>query len=82
MTQFCDRMIEVFLHEKPQLKDWRKFLVFREEWKKYSKNFYRRCELRADLEEDSSVKKKFVELARKVKKVHTVCLFFFKNVFV
>lgn len=69
ITQFCDKMIDVFLYEKPKSKDWRKYLVFREEWKKYRDSFYNRCQTRAHSEVDSEMKQKFVMLARKVKKV-------------
>lgn len=69
MTQFCDKMIEVFLNEKPKSKDWRKYLVFRDEWKKYRDRFYNRCYARADAENDTGMKNKLITLARKVKKV-------------
>lgn len=69
MTQFCDKMIEFFLHEKPNTKDWRKILVFREEWGKYKESFYARCRARADTEEDQPMKQKLIVLARKVKKI-------------
>jgi hypothetical protein len=69
MTQICDKFIEVFMHEKPETKDWRKILVFREEWQRYRPHFYKRCQARIDVETDSLVKQKLVVLARKVKKV-------------
>lgn len=69
MTQFCDRMIEFFMNEKPVTKDWRKLLVFRDEWKKYKESFFNRCQIRADNEKDQSMKQKLVILARKVQKV-------------
>ncbi|XP_009391923.3 uncharacterized protein At4g37920 isoform X1 [Musa acuminata AAA Group] len=69
MTQFCDKMIEFFMHEKPQTKDWRKFLVFRDDWKKYKENFFNRCQVRADTEDDPVMKQKLVGLARKMKKI-------------
>lgn len=67
MTQICDKFIEFFMHEKPQTKDWRKILVFREEWRRYRPHFYKHCQARIDLEIDSSMKQKLVVLARKVK---------------
>ena len=73
MTQICDRFIEFFMHEKPETKDWRKILVFREEWQRYRPHFYKRCQVRIDVETDTSVKQKLIVLARKVKKV---CSFF------
>lgn len=69
MTEFCDKMIEVFLNEKPKSKDWRKYLVFRDEWKKYRDRFYNRCFARADAENDTVMKNKLLTLARKVKKI-------------
>ncbi|ERN18091.1 hypothetical protein AMTR_s00046p00227230 [Amborella trichopoda] len=69
MTQFCDKMIEVLMNEKTQTKDWRKLLIFREEWNKYRKRFFDRCHSRADAEKDPSMKQKLIILARKLKKV-------------
>ncbi|XP_020103778.1 uncharacterized protein At4g37920, chloroplastic-like isoform X1 [Ananas comosus] len=69
MTQFCDKMIDFFMIEKPQTKDWRKILVFRDDWSKYRENFFNRCHVRADTEKDPSMKQKLVGLARKVKKI-------------
>ncbi|KAK1292845.1 Uncharacterized protein QJS10_CPB17g02451 [Acorus calamus] len=69
LAQFCDKMIEVFMHEKPQTKNWRKLLVFRDEWNKYREGFYNRCQARADSEHDPMMKQKLIALARKVKKI-------------
>ncbi|KAL9245911.1 hypothetical protein vseg_019508 [Gypsophila vaccaria] len=69
VTQFCDKMIDLFMNEKPRPKDWRKYLVFRNDWKKYSGRFYNRCRNRADLESDVVLKEKFNSLATKVKKI-------------
>ncbi|CAI9110558.1 OLC1v1010609C1 [Oldenlandia corymbosa var. corymbosa] len=69
MTQFCDKIIDLFLNEKPKSKDWKKYLVFRDEWKKYRDKFYSRCLTRADSENDSQMKQKLTSLARKVKKI-------------
>lgn len=70
ITQFCDKMIDVFLNEKPKSRQWRKYLVFREEWKKYSEGFYYRCRTRADMETEPAMKQKLILLGRKVKKVY------------
>ncbi|CAN1787451.1 Uncharacterized protein At4g37920 [Linum perenne] len=67
MTQFCDKMIDVFLSEKRRAKDWRKYLVFRKEWNKYKDSFYRRCHVRANMETDPVMKEKLTSLAFKVK---------------
>ncbi|KAL5705523.1 hypothetical protein ACHQM5_023818 [Ranunculus cassubicifolius] len=69
ITQFCDKIIDVFLNEKPLSKDWRKLLVFREEWNKYRDCFYNRCRSRAESEEDLGMRQKLVMLGRKVKKI-------------
>uniref|UniRef100_A0A2P2KN63 Uncharacterized protein MANES_12G121300 n=1 Tax=Rhizophora mucronata TaxID=61149 RepID=A0A2P2KN63_RHIMU len=69
MTQFCDKIIDVFLNEKPKVKDWKKLLVLRQEWKKYREGFYSRCQIRADREADPAAKQKLVSLASKVKKI-------------
>ncbi|KAJ8769323.1 hypothetical protein K2173_002527 [Erythroxylum novogranatense] len=69
ITQFCDRMIDVFLNQKKRVKDWRKYLLFKEEWKKYSDRFYSRCQTRADMETDATMKQKLISLASKVKKI-------------
>ncbi|KAM5576968.1 uncharacterized protein ABKV19_007683 [Rosa sericea] len=69
ITQFCDKIIDIFLNEKPRVKEWRRYLVFREEWKKYRDCFYNRCRNRADAESDVTMKEKLVSMGRKVKKI-------------
>lgn len=69
LTQFCDKIIDLFLNEKPKTKQWRKYLVFREEWEKYRESFYNRCRRRADAEGDPIMKQKLSSLWKKVKKV-------------
>lgn len=74
LTQFCDKMIDVFLNEKPRVKEWRKYLLFREEWNKYRESFYNRCQTRADEETNPTMREKLVTLASKVKKVRQISL--------
>ncbi|KAK4393546.1 hypothetical protein Sango_1825400 [Sesamum angolense] len=69
ITRFCDKMIDVFLNEKPKSKDWKRYLIFREEWGKYRERFYNRCKVRADAENDSQMKQKLIDLSRKVRKI-------------
>jgi len=69
MTEICDKFIEFFMYKKPETKDWRKLLVFREEWRRYREHFYKRCQVRIDMDTDPSLKQKLVVLARKVKKI-------------
>lgn len=82
LTQFCDKIIDVFMNEKPKSKEWRKYLVFREEWNKYREAFYSRCQTRAFAETNIVMKKNLIELGRKVKKVTVdyvvICFFLFK----
>ncbi|XVF59149.1 hypothetical protein PTKIN_Ptkin07bG0252600 [Pterospermum kingtungense] len=69
MTQFCDKIIDIFLNEKPRVKEWKKYLILREEWSKYSESFYNRCRTRADKEIDPTLKQKLISLESKVKKI-------------
>ncbi|KAI3451850.1 hypothetical protein Pfo_008515 [Paulownia fortunei] len=69
ITQFCDKIIDVFLNEKPKSKDWKRYLIFRDEWDKYRERFYNRCKMRADAENDSQMKQKLIDLSRKVRKI-------------
>ncbi|KAM7275034.1 hypothetical protein ACFE04_016900 [Oxalis oulophora] len=68
MTQICDKIIEFFLNEKPRVKQWRKYLALRDEWRKYRESFYDRCRTRAETESDSNMKQKLRSLASKVKR--------------
>lgn len=72
MTKFCDKMIDLFLNEKPKPKDWMSYLIFREDWNKYRDNFYNRCKSLADNENDFTLKKRLVTLATEVKRVKTL----------
>lgn len=69
MTQFCDKMIDVFMNDKTQTKELRKLLIFREEWKKYRDKFYHRCQDRLDGEGDPVTKQKLIKLKTRIKKV-------------
>ncbi|KAL1537006.1 hypothetical protein AAHA92_29569 [Salvia divinorum] len=69
ITQFIDKMIDLFLNEKPKSRDWKKYLIFRDEWGKYRQKFYNRCKTRADSEKDSNIKQKLIDLSRRVRKI-------------
>ncbi|KAK4761438.1 hypothetical protein SAY87_029322 [Trapa incisa] len=69
ITEFCDKIIDLFLNEKQRVKEWRKYLIFREEWRKYRESFYNRCLSRANSADDPVMSEKFVSLWRKVKKI-------------
>ena len=71
ITQFIDKMIDLFLNEKPKSRDWKKYLIFRDEWGKYRQKFYNRCKTRADSEKDSNMKQKLIDLSRRVRKVNS-----------
>ncbi|XP_076888710.1 uncharacterized protein At4g37920-like [Bidens hawaiensis] len=69
MTKFCDKMIDVFLNEKPTPKDWMSYLIFREDWNKYRDRFYNQCKSRADNESDFTMKRRLTTLLTEVKRV-------------
>lgn len=80
MTKFCDKIIDLFLNEKPRVKDWRRYLVFRDDWKKYRDHFYNRCHTLAMSQTDSVMKQKLITLGRKVKRVWIFILDRFINI--
>ncbi|XWS45058.1 hypothetical protein CRYUN_Cryun15aG0104100 [Craigia yunnanensis] len=69
ITQFCDKIIDVFLNEKPRVKEWKRYLILRDEWSKYRESFYNRCQTRADKEIDPTMKQKLISLESKVKQI-------------
>lgn len=72
MTKFCDKIIDLFMNEKPKPKDWMSYLIFREDWNKYRDNFYNRCKSRADTENDFTLKQSLITLATEVKELDDV----------
>ncbi|KAJ7523511.1 hypothetical protein O6H91_18G052300 [Diphasiastrum complanatum] len=69
MRRVCDRLIEVFLVDKPHPGDWRKLLAFSEEWSNIRPWFFQRCKTRAKIEEDFGKKADILKMARKLKEV-------------
>ncbi|KAM3361355.1 putative protein isoform X1 [Capsicum galapagoense] len=69
MIRICDKLIEVFLVDKPKPIDWRRLLAFSKEWNNIRPHFYKRCQDRADGESDPGMKHKFLRLQRKLKEV-------------
>ncbi|XP_071735226.1 uncharacterized protein At4g37920 [Rutidosis leptorrhynchoides] len=69
MTKFCDKMIDLFMNEKPKPKDWMSYLIFRQDWNKYRDAFYNRCKSRADAENDYTLKQRLITFATQFKKV-------------
>ncbi|KAH0758716.1 hypothetical protein KY290_022209 [Solanum tuberosum] len=69
MIRVCDKLIEVFLVDKPKPTEWRRLLAFSKEWNNIRPHFYKRCQDRADSESDSGMKHKFLKLQRKLREV-------------
>ncbi|KAK9216074.1 hypothetical protein WN944_008081 [Citrus x changshan-huyou] len=69
MIQVCDKLIEVFMVDKPTPTDWRRLLVFSKEWNNLRSNFFKRCQDRADAEVDPEMKHKLLRLGRKLKEI-------------
>ncbi|KAL7141602.1 hypothetical protein ABFS83_08G064000 [Erythranthe nasuta] len=69
ITKFCDKMIDFFMNEKPKSRDWKQYLIFRDDWGKYRDRFYHRCKILADSETDAQMKQKLLDLSRKIRKI-------------
>ena len=69
MIRVCDKLIEVFLVDKPTASDWRRLLTCSREWNNLRAHFYQRCQERADKEENPDMKHKLLRLGRKLKEV-------------
>lgn len=69
MIRICDKLIGVFMVDKPTPTDWRRLLTFSKEWNNIRPHFYKRCQDRADSESDPGMKHKLLRLARKLKEV-------------
>ncbi|KFK22895.1 hypothetical protein AALP_AAs71746U000800 [Arabis alpina] len=69
MIKVCDKLIEVFMVDKPTPSDWRRLLAFSKEWDNIRPHFYKRCQDRADSEDSPQMKHKVHRLARKLKEV-------------
>ena len=69
MIRVCDKLIDVFMVDKPTPADWRRLLAFSKEWDNIRPHFYKRCQDRADSEDDPGMKHKFLRLGRKLKEV-------------
>lgn len=69
MSRVCDRLIEVFMVDKPRPEEWRKLLAFSEEWNKIRPHFFKRCKSRADAEDNPKKKGDLLKLARRLKEV-------------
>ncbi|XP_039123188.1 uncharacterized protein At4g37920 isoform X1 [Dioscorea cayenensis subsp. rotundata] len=69
MIKVCDKLIEVFMVDKPTPTDWRRLLAFSKEWSNLRPHFYKRCQERADAEIDPGMKHKLLRLGRKLKEI-------------
>ncbi|KAL1833104.1 hypothetical protein ACET3Z_002755 [Daucus carota] len=69
MIRVCDKLIDVFMVDKPTPTDWRRLLAFSKEWDNIRPHFYNRCQDRADTESDSGMKHKLLRLRRKLKEI-------------
>ncbi|XP_043713113.1 pentatricopeptide repeat-containing protein At4g18520, chloroplastic-like [Telopea speciosissima] len=72
MIRVCDKLIEVFIVDKPTPTDWRRLLAFSKEWSNIWPCFYRRCQEQADNESDLAMKHKLLRLKRKLKEVKDI----------
>ncbi|EPS72104.1 hypothetical protein M569_02651, partial [Genlisea aurea] len=69
MIRICDKLIKVFMVDKPTPTDWRRLLAFSKEWDNIRPHFYNRCHDRADTEADPDTKHRLHRLARKLKEI-------------
>ncbi|KAK6115452.1 hypothetical protein DH2020_007721 [Rehmannia glutinosa] len=69
MVRICDKLIQVFIVDKPTPTDWRSLLTFSKEWDNIRPHFYKRCQDQADSESDPGMKHQLLRLARKLKEI-------------
>lgn len=69
MIRVCDKLIDVFLVDKPTPTDWRRLLTFSKEWNNLRAYFFLRCQDRADAEDNPEMKHKLLRLGRKLKEI-------------
>lgn len=69
MAVVCDKLIDVFMVDKPNTTDWRRLLAFSREWSNIRPHFYKRCQDRADSQFQHEIKHKLLKFARKLKEV-------------
>lgn len=62
MVRVCDKLIGIFMIDKPTPTDWRRLLVFSRNWNDIGPHFYKRCHDRADNEDDPGMKHKLLRL--------------------
>ncbi|RZC79073.1 hypothetical protein C5167_003321 [Papaver somniferum] len=69
MVKVCDKLIGVFMVDKPTPTDWRRLLAFSKEWNNIRPHFVKRCQIKADAEDDPGLKHNLLRLGRKLKEI-------------
>ncbi|KAK3152760.1 hypothetical protein QOZ80_2BG0163210 [Eleusine coracana subsp. coracana] len=69
MVKICDKLIGVFMVDKPTPTDWRKLIAFSREWDNIRPHFFKRCQERADAEPNPEMKHNLLRLSRKLKEI-------------
>ncbi|XP_050225287.1 uncharacterized protein At4g37920 [Mercurialis annua] len=69
MVKVCNKLIGTFMIDKPTPTDWRRLLAFSKEWDNIRPHFYKRCQERADSENDPGMKHKLLKFARKLREI-------------
>ncbi|XP_062223487.1 uncharacterized protein At4g37920 [Phragmites australis] len=69
MVKISDKLIGVFMVDKPTPTDWRKLLAFSREWDNIRPHFFKRCQERADAESNPEMKHSLLRLGRKLKEI-------------
>ncbi|KAK1604223.1 hypothetical protein QYE76_027896 [Lolium multiflorum] len=69
MVKISDKLIGVFMVDKPTPTDWRKLLAFSREWDNIRPHFFRRCRERADAESNPEMKHGLLRLGRKLREI-------------
>ncbi|XP_047059796.1 uncharacterized protein At4g37920-like [Lolium rigidum] len=69
MIKISDKLIGVFMVDKPTPTDWRKLLAFSREWDNIRPHFFRRCRERADAESNPEMKHGLLRLGRKLREI-------------
>lgn len=76
MIKISDKLIGVFMVDKPTPTDWRKLLAFSREWDNIRPHFFKRCQERADGEQNPEMKHNLLRLGRKLKEVLRMLVYF------
>ena len=79
MIKISDKLIGVFMVDKPTPTDWRKLLAFSREWDNIRPHFFKRCRERADAEPNPEMKHSLLRLGRKLKEVVWTSWFCWKH---